>query len=100
MPKVRQLADIGVAMDEQQIGALVEIVAAALQRNYPEVTPETIEGVLDLGNAADVLSAVLTGSGLKTRETTSGESVAVASSGMTGDKSTVFSPPPAASATR
>ena len=38
MPKVRQLTEIDAAMGEAQIGVLVEIVAAALQRNYPEMT--------------------------------------------------------------
>ena len=35
MPKVQQLTEIGSQMGEKQIGILVEIVAAALQRNYP-----------------------------------------------------------------
>lgn len=64
MPKVRQLSEIGAQMGEAQIGVLVEIVAAALQRNYPEIAAEAVEGLLDLGNAAAVLNAVLTGSGL------------------------------------
>ena len=51
MPKVRQLSEIGAQMGETQIGVLVEIVAAALQRNYPDITAETVENLLDLGNA-------------------------------------------------
>ena len=43
MPKVRQLTEIGASMGETQIGVLVEIVAAALQRNYPEATAEMVE---------------------------------------------------------
>ena len=54
-------------MGETQIGVLVEIVAAALQRNYPDATAEMVENLLDLGNASAVLNAVLTGSGLKLR---------------------------------
>ena len=65
MPKVRQLTEIDASMGELQIGVLVEIVAAAIQRNYPEMTQETVENLLDLGNAGTVLNAVLTGSGLK-----------------------------------
>ena len=67
MPKVRELSEIGAQMGETQIGVLVEIVAAALQRNYPDITAETVENLLDLGNAGLVLNAVLTGSGLKSR---------------------------------
>ncbi len=100
MPKVRQLTEIGASMDEAQIGVLVEIVAAALQRNYPEITAEAVESLLDLANAGPVLGAVLTGSGLKARDDPPGEPAAVASLGTTGEKSTVFSPPPAATAIR
>ena len=99
MPKVRQLTEIDAAMGESQIGVLVEIVAAALQRNYPAMTQEAVENLLDLGNAAAVLNAVLTGSGLKMRSSL-GETVAVATpdSGlkMAGNTSTDASPPPAA----
>jgi len=99
MPKVRQLTEIDAAMGEAQIGILVEIVAAALQRNYPEMTQETVENLLDLGNAGAVLNAVLLGSGLK-RRSSPGEAEAVATpdSGLrvAGNTSTDSSPPPAA----
>jgi hypothetical protein len=98
MPKVRQLTEIGASMGEPQIGVLVEIVAAALQRNYPEMTMDTVENLLDLGNAGAVLNAVLTGSGLKPRGNPVGEALAVvtprSSPGMAGDTSTASSPPP------
>ena len=59
------LTEIGASMGEAQINVLIDIVAAALQRNYPEMTPDKVENLLDLGNASAVLNAVLTGSGLK-----------------------------------
>lgn len=105
MPKVRQLTEIGAQMDETQIGVLVEIVAAALQRNYPDLTGETVETLLDLGNAGTVLHAVLTGSGLRPRERPPGEADAsgqspqspgaAAGATTTGDISMASSPPPA-----
>ena len=99
IPKVRQLTEIGASMGEPQIGVIVEIVAAALQRNYPDVTMDNVEDLLDLGNAGAVLNAVLTGSGLKPRGSPSGEAVAVviprSSPEMAGDTSTACSPPPA-----
>jgi hypothetical protein len=76
MPKVRQLTEIDSSMGEAQIGVLVEIVAAALQRNYPEVTPDMVENLLDLGNAGAALNAVLTGSGLRLGESRLGEASA------------------------
>ena len=117
MPKVRQLTEIGASMGESQITVLVEIVAAAMQRNYPEATVEMVENLLDLGNASAVLNAVLTGSGLKLSDSRLGE---VAAPGFSpgaeptmaepfadainvtqtiGDLSTASSPPPAATAT-
>jgi hypothetical protein len=103
MPKVRQLTDVDASMGEPQIAVLVEIVATALQRNYPNVTFEQVENLLDLANAGAVLNAVLTGSGLKTRGSPLGETVAVAMPAAApetaGNTSTASSPPPAATAT-
>jgi len=117
MPKVRQLTEIGASMGEAQIGVLVEIVAAALQRNYPEATPDMVENLLDLGNASAVLNAVLTGSGLKLSDNRLGEAPApgscpgagapivrsaqdpVRDMETTGDLSMVSSPLPAVTAT-
>jgi hypothetical protein len=103
MPKVRQLSEIGAAMGETQIALLVEIVAAALQRNYPDITAEMVENLLDLGNAGPVLNAVLTGSGLRSGTRPSGEAIAPepGSGAMTpivataGEIYMASSPPPA-----
>jgi hypothetical protein len=117
MPKVRQLTEIGASMGEAQIGVLIEIVATALQRNYPDASAEMVENLLDLGNASAVLSAVLTGSGLKERDHRVGESPALglspgagsATGGLppdlaqeaqtAGDISMASLPPPAATLT-
>lgn len=117
MPKVRQLTEIGASMGEAQIGVLVEIVAMALQRNYPDATADMVENLLDLGNASAVLNAVLTGSGLKLRDVRLGEAAAPGdnlgagsmSAGLrleaaqgvrtVGDISTASSPLPAATPT-
>ena len=113
MPQVRQLTEIGASMGEAQIAVLVDIVTAALQRNYPEMTPGKVENLLDLGNASAVLNAVLTGSGLKPGGVPAGEPPALgvgsgasstasaAISGMvtTGEKFTASWPPPVATPT-
>jgi hypothetical protein len=99
MPKVRQLTEIDAQMGETQIGVLVEIVTAALQRNYPEMTEDTVEDLLDLGNAGTILNAVLTGSGLRPQESPPGEAHApghgpgaLAEPATTGDISTLSLP--------
>jgi hypothetical protein len=76
MPEVRQLTEIGASMGEAQINVLIDLVTAALQRNYPEATPDRVENLLDLGNASTVLNAVLTGSGLKPGGAAMGEAFA------------------------
>ena len=104
-------------MGETQINVLIEIVTAALQRNYPETTPEKVENLLDLGNASAVLNAVLTGSGLKPGGAAMGEAFApgtspgaasasarsvsemISGTRTLGEKSMVSSQPPADTAT-
>lgn len=63
-PTIQKLGEIGAGMDEGQIAGVSEIVAAGLSRNYPDMTPQMAEDLLDLGNAGAVLHAVLTGSRL------------------------------------
>jgi hypothetical protein len=87
MPKVRQLTEIGASMGEAQINVLIDIVTAALQRNYPETTPDKVENLLDLGNASAVLNAVLTGSGLKPGGAAMGEASAPGTSPGAGSAS-------------
>src|SRR5260370_39743283 len=87
MPKVRQLTEIGASMGEAQTNVLIDIVTAALQRNYPETTPENVENLLDLGNASAVLNAVLTGSGLKPSGAAMGEAAAPGTSPGAGSAS-------------
>ncbi len=41
------------------LDAFVRIVGAALRRNYPELTDDKIEGLLDFGNCIAVLKAAI-----------------------------------------
>ena len=94
MPKVRELTEIGATMGEAQIGVLVEIVATALQRNYPDATADMVENLLDLGNASAVLNAVLTGSGLKLRDDRLGEAAAPGANPGAGSMTAGLRPDP------
>jgi hypothetical protein len=67
-PQIELLATIGAAATPQQIAAVSEIVHAALSRNYPALSTDDVEEMLDLGNAARVISAILRGSGLNAGE--------------------------------
>jgi len=94
MPKVRQLTEIGVSMGEAQIAVLIEIVATALQRNYPDATVDMVEDLLDLGNATAVLNAVLTGSGLKLGDGRLGEAAAPGNRPGAGSMNAALRPDP------
>jgi hypothetical protein len=98
MPQVRRLSSVGAAMGEEEIGIVLDVVATALARNYPEMTGEKAAELVDLGNVREVLTAILAGSGLRPPGNAAGEAGAVARPG--GPKSTASSPPPAATATR
>ena len=63
-PQLERLARINAAATPEQIGAVSEIVQAALSRNYPDITVDEVEDMLDLGNAGRVITAILSGSGL------------------------------------
>jgi hypothetical protein len=65
LPRIAQLKDFGAEMGEVEIDVIVDLVAAALSRNYPGVTPQQVAELVDLGNAREVVQAILTGSGLK-----------------------------------
>jgi len=47
----------------KQMDGTSQILHAALSRNYPEITLDEVEEMIDLGNFMSVLKAVLGGSG-------------------------------------
>jgi hypothetical protein len=62
LPRLQELSGLDATqMGVAQLEALVAIIAAALQRNYPEMTTTKVEEILDLGNALPVLNAILGG---------------------------------------
>jgi hypothetical protein len=90
-PDLGRITSGSKVLDAETIGAVVKIVVAALRRNYPDITDEAAEELLDLGNANAVLAAVLTGSGL--RRGSPGEEPAAPGDGTSF---TASSPPPSA----
>ena len=95
-PKIRALTQLNrdvSGITDEQIEAIGDIVAAALSRNYPDMTAERVlDQLIDTGNARDVILAVLTGSGLR-----QGEVQAVVGNGVMSMDS---SPPPADTVTQ
>jgi hypothetical protein len=62
LPRLQELSGLDTTqMGVAQLEALVAIITAALQRNYPDMTTTKVEEILDLGNALPVLNAILGG---------------------------------------
>jgi hypothetical protein len=89
-PELSTIASQASMLDAEVIASLVKVVTAALQRNYPDLAEHSVEEVLDLGNAGEVLNAIFAGSGLR-RGAAPGEAVAAPGDGTS---STASSPPP------
>lgn len=60
-PKIDALANM--TSQFEMIPLVGEIVLHALRRNYPEVTQDEVEDMIDLGNAQSVMEAILFQSG-------------------------------------
>lgn len=58
------------APNDDQIGAITEVIHSAVVRNYPDMTQEGLEELLDLSTMQAVVKAIMGQSGL---ETTPGE---------------------------
>jgi hypothetical protein len=58
---------VGGAPTLEQFDLVRDVVHAALSRNYPEVTPDQVEDMLDMRNMGEVLTRVLSAAGLERR---------------------------------
>ncbi len=65
LPKISSIPASAAVLSPDQMEVVTEIVQAALSRNYPEVSAEDVEDMLDLRNAQSILLAVMGQSGLE-----------------------------------
>lgn len=72
--EVEGLRGMGPKPNAAQMATMTKIVHAAIVRNYPSMTPQGVEDMMDLGNYQELLNAVLNVAGFV--ETSSGERVA------------------------
>jgi hypothetical protein len=91
LPQVMRLKDFGADMGGDEIDVIVELVTAAMRRNYPDMTADRVEELVDLGNARHVVQAILFGSGLKP----AGEGMPAAMPNGVSAEFTASSPPAA-----
>lgn len=52
------------AVDDKSIEVCVEVIHAAMSRNYPDLTLEAVADLIDLGNMVEMMQAVMDVSGL------------------------------------
>lgn len=87
------------ALDDEAIAIIIELVHAALKRNYTEITKTQVAGLLDVANMGEAYATVLDVAGVKRAEQTQQDSLgnapAPAATLMTppGATSTPSSPP-------
>lgn len=76
-PKIQQMQkmDVGIVMSEEALDVFIDIVHAALSRNYPNMSKAEVEDGLDLGSVHDILPLVLRRSGFTRKELSPGEAM-------------------------
>jgi hypothetical protein len=55
-------------LEADQLEAVIQTVAIALQRSYPDVTAEWLEDVIEVQELSGVLNAILVASGFKSAD--------------------------------
>jgi hypothetical protein len=68
LPKINSLRNLDASMDGAQMDVMVEIVHSVLTRNYPALTTDEVEDLLDFRNMQPVLTAIMGVSGLEKPE--------------------------------
>jgi hypothetical protein len=71
IPLLEKLQTVKTTMEE--IDIVIEVIHLGLSRNYPDITKEDIAELIDLGNAKEVIEALLLASGFARK---SGEALA------------------------
>lgn len=64
-PSIQQMGALNGFISKEQMAVIADVVLAALQRNYPEMTRERVMDMLDLGNMAAVFKAIMGASGFE-----------------------------------
>lgn len=68
MAKAVDTGNISGLFEGAQLDTMLEVILSAMSRNYPDLTKDDLEEVVDLGNLVDLFGAVCAQSGLKKQE--------------------------------
>lgn len=61
LPRLQQVNSPGF---EDPMGMVIDVVAMAMSRNYPDITPEKVGDMIDLRNAGQIFKVVMGQSGI------------------------------------
>ena len=75
-PMARRIAELGGAGDEA-IDLMIQVIQLAMSRNYPAITLDYVEELVDMVTLFQVFEAVMNVSGFEHRENTPGGALAV-----------------------
>jgi hypothetical protein len=56
---LKKLNSATVATDEESLGAAIQIIQTAMARNYPDITTDQLEDMIDLGNIHELAQAIM-----------------------------------------
>lgn len=71
-PKLAVINSMGSVPTDEQMQAVVDLVHGAMVRNYPEMTANDVEELLDMKNTPTVIQALMGVSGLEKGEAMAG----------------------------
>jgi len=67
LKKLMEIPAVGGILTVDQIDVMTEIVLVGLSRNYPDLTKQQLEEILDMNNIQTVIEAITGQAGLKKR---------------------------------
>lgn len=67
-PQIEALGSVSLSatLSDEQIDTVILIIHTALKRNYPDITKDAVEEMIDLGNIKRIINAVMGISGFVT----------------------------------
>ena len=63
------LRSMGEADPEAQIDLMSQVIFSSLSRNYPAITQDEVDDLIDVGNVADIFAVVVSVSALEPKKT-------------------------------
>jgi len=61
--EIMTMTSIKGAITDEQMNSVVKVIHAAISRNYPDITTDELEEIIDLKNMQEVIPAILAASG-------------------------------------